>query len=332
MSITLGELAARLDAQLHGSAELRVERVAGLDRAGAGDLSFLCDPAYRRFLKITAATAVIVSAADVADCPVATLAVRNPYLAYARATAMLHPLPAVAAGVHPSAWVSPDARVAASARVGPKAVVEAGACLGEAVDIGAGCFVGAGAFIGDYSRLGPNVTVWHGVRIGRRCILYSGAVIGADGFGLARDADRWVRVPQIGGVQLGDDVEIGANSTVDRGALGDTLIEDGVKIDNLVQIGHNCRIGAHTAIAGCVGISGSAKIGRRCMIGGGTGINGHIEIADDVQITGMSMITKSISQRGSYSGGWPARDSRYWRRLVARVHRLAGGRAGRDND
>lgn len=331
MAISLGELAARIGAELDGDPAARVERVATLDRAGAGELSFLYDRRYRRFLAVTGATAVILAPQDRGDCPVAALVTDDPYLGYARAAALLHPPPAARPGLHPAAVVSPRARVAPSAHVGARAVVEDGAEIGERVELGAGAFVGADAVIGEDTRLGAAVVICRGVRIGRRCLLHPGAVIGADGFGFARDGGRWVKIPQLGSVHVGDDVEIGANTTIDRGTLRDTVIEDGVKIDNLVQIGHNCRIGAHTAIAGCAGISGSVDIGRRCMIGGGVGIAGHLHIADDVVITGMSMVTKSIREAGVISSGWPARSSREWRREVAALRALARG-GGRSSE
>jgi len=322
MTITLGELAAAIDAVLDGDPHVRVRRVATLDQAGAGDVSFLYDRRYRRFLGITGASAVILAPGDAAQCVAAKLIVDDPYLGFARAATVLHPPSPVVPGVHPSAWVSPQAQVSAGARVGAQAVIERGARIGDGADVGAGCLVGEDAVIGEFTRLHAGVTVCHGVRIGRRCIVFEGAVIGADGFGLARDGERWMRIPQIGSVQIGDDVEIGANTTVDRGTLRDTVIEHGVKIDNLVQIGHNVRIGEHSALAGCVGIAGSASIGRRCMLGGGVGIAGHLALCDDVIVTGMSLVTKSITRPGSYSGGWPARETRSWRRDIARIRRL----------
>jgi len=327
MTITLGELAAAIDAVLDGDPHVRVRRVATLDQAGAGDVSFLYDRRYRRFLGITGASAVILAPGDAAQCVAAKLIVDDPYLGFARAATVLHPPAPVVPGVHPSAWVSPQAQVSAGARVGAQAVIERGARIGDGADVGAGCLVGEDAVIGEFTRLHAGVTVCHGVRIGRRCIVFEGAVIGADGFGLARDGERWMRIPQIGSVQIGDDVEIGANTTVDRGTLRDTVIEHGVKIDNLVQIGHNCRIGAHTAIAGCAGISGSVTVGRRCLIGGGVGLAGHLEVADDVVLTGFTMVTKSIRRPGTYSSGWPSRDARQWRREVAALRRL-GARGG----
>ncbi len=329
-SYSLGELAERLGAELRGDPAARVSGVAELDAATRDDLSYLYDRSYIRFLPLTGAGAVILGAAVAGDCPVAALVVRDPRIAYARAAALLYPEPAPVAGIDPTASVSPRATVAASAGIGPHVVVGDDAVIGEGVDIGAGSYIGPSARVGDYTRLHAHVTLQAGVHVGKRCILHPGAVIGADGFGYVREAARWVKVPQVGSVQVGDDVEIGANTTVDRGALRDTVIEDGVKIDNLVQIAHNCRIGAHTAIAACVGISGSVTVGRRCMLGGGVGIAGHLEICDDCVITGFTMVTKSIHEPGSYSSGWAARPSGAWRREVAALRRLGGRRGGRD--
>jgi len=307
---------------LRGEPDLRVSRVATLSHAGRGALSFLANPRYRRQMHSTRATAVLVAAEHVVDCPVAALIDPNPYLAYARIAELLHPQAPPAAGVHPSAVLAPGARIAASATVGPLVVIEEEAEIGERVFVGPGSVVQRGARIGADSRLISRVNVCAGVRIGQRCVLHPGVVVGSDGFGFAPDAGTWVKVPQVGSVQVGDDVEIGANTTIDRGAIDDTVVEDGVKLDNQIQVGHNVIIGAHTAIAGCVGISGSSTIGRRCMIGGAVGIAGHLTIADDVVVTGCSLVTASIREAGSYSSGMPAVETRKWRRMVARFRRL----------
>jgi UDP-3-O-[3-hydroxymyristoyl] glucosamine N-acyltransferase len=285
-------------------------------------LSFLANPRYRKQMESTRATAVLVGPEDAAGCPVAALIDPNPYLAYARIAELLHPQAALEPGIHPTAVVSQSARVAASACVGPLAVIEDGVDIGERAFVGPGCIVQQGAQVGADSRLVSRVNVYAGVKIGRRCILHAGAVIGADGFGFAPDAGSWVKVPQIGSVQIGDDVEIGANTTIDRGAIDDTVVEHGVKLDNQIQVGHNVTIGEHTAVAGCVGISGSTTIGRRCMIGGGVGIAGHLTIADDVVVTGCSLVSASIRQAGSYSSGMPTVETRMWRRMVAHLRRL----------
>jgi UDP-3-O-[3-hydroxymyristoyl] glucosamine N-acyltransferase len=321
---SLGDLAVRFGLLLRGEPDLRVSRVATLSHAGPGSLSFLANPRYRRQMQATRATAVLVGPDHAADCPVAALIDPNPYLAYARIADLLHPQAAPAPGIHATAAVSNSARIAASASVGPLAVIEDEVDIGERVYVGPGCIVQRGTRIGADSRLISRVNLYPGVRIGRRCILHAGAVVGADGFGFAPDAGAWVKVPQLGSVQIGDDVEIGANTTIDRGAIDDTIVEQGVKLDNQIQVGHNVTIGAHTAIAGCVGISGSTTIGQRCMIGGGVGIAGHLTIADDVVVTGCSLVSASIRNAGSYSSGMPAVETRMWRRMVAHLRRLDG--------
>lgn len=322
MGATLGELAVRFGLELHGDPEAVVHRVATLAAAGPGTLSFFANPRYRRQLRATRATAVVVAPAALADCPVAALVADNPYAAYARIAGVLHPGPALEAGVHPTAVIAPDAVVDASACVGAHALVEAGCRVGARALIGPGSVVMAGSSIGADSRLVARVTVYPGVKMGARCVLHAGAVIGADGFGFAPDRGDWVKVPQVGAVTLGDDVEIGACTTIDRGAIEDTVVEDGVKIDNQVQVGHNCRIGAHTVIAGCVGISGSTTVGRRCMLGGAVGVAGHLEIGDDVMVTGLSMVSRSLKGPGVYSSGMPAIETAAWRRAAARLRHL----------
>jgi UDP-3-O-[3-hydroxymyristoyl] glucosamine N-acyltransferase len=319
---SLGELAVRFGLALRGDPDLRISRVATLSNAGTGALSFLANPRYRRQMEATRATAVVVGPADAQGCPVAALIDPNPYLAYARIADLLHRQSLPAAGVHASAVVSGSARIASSASVGPLCVVEDDVEIGEHVLLGPGCIVQRGARIGADSRLIARVNVYHGVRIGRRCIVHAGAVIGADGFGFAADAGTWAKVPQVGTVLIGDDVEIGANTTIDRGAIDDTVVGNGVKLDNQIQVGHNVTIGAHTAVAGCVGISGSTTIGQRCMIGGGVGIAGHLTIADDVVVTGCSLVSASIKHAGSYSSGMPTVETRLWRRMVAHLRRL----------
>ena len=319
---SLGELAVRFGLELRGDPALRVSHVATLSQAAPGSLSFLANSRYRRQLAGSRASAIVLDPGDADACPVAALIDPNPYLAYARIAALLHPLRPAPPGIHPSAVVARDARIAASAAVGPLCVIDAGVEVGERVQLDAGCTVMAGARIGADSHLMPRVTLYPGIRIGERCLLHSGAVIGADGFGFAADAGAWVKVPQVGSVRIGDDVEIGANTTVDRGAIDDTVIENGAKLDNQIQVGHNVVIGAHTAIAACTGISGSTTIGKRCMIGGMVGFAGHLTIADDVSITGCSLVSASIRQAGSYSSGMPTVETRAWRRMVAHLRRF----------
>jgi UDP-3-O-[3-hydroxymyristoyl] glucosamine N-acyltransferase len=319
---SLGELAVRFGLGLRGDPGLRVSRVATLVHADEGAISFLANPRYRKQLESTRATAVLLSSGDAEKCPVAALIDPNPYLAYARIAALIHPQPWAAAGTHPSAVIAPGARIAPSATVGPLVVVEEDVELGDRVYVGSGCVVQKGARVGADSRLGARVSVCERVQIGERCILHPGAVIGADGFGFAADSGAWVKVPQLGSVRIGDDVEIGANTTIDRGAIDDTVVEHGVKLDNQIQVGHNVTIGAHTAIAGCTGISGSTAIGRRCMIGGMVGFAGHLTIADDVVVTGCSLVSASIKQAGTYSSGMPTVEIRAWRRMVAHLRRF----------
>lgn len=322
MTRTLGELAVAVGCTLRGDPDTPVERVGTLAHAGPGAVAFLANPRYASQLAHTRATAVVLAPEHADDCPVPALISSNPYAAYARIAALLHPPPAPVPGVDPRAAVADDAWIAPSAHVGPCAVVEAGARIDEHAVVGPGCVVGAGAVVGVGTRLAANVTIGHGVTIGARTLIHSGAVIGADGFGFARDPEGWVKVPQVGSVRIGDDVEIGACTTIDRGAIEDTVIEDGVKLDNNIQVAHNVRIGAHTIIAACTGISGSTVIGKRCMIAGAVGFVGHLEIADDVVITGQTMVNRSITEPGVYSSALPMDEAKRWRRNSARFRHL----------
>ncbi len=322
VEMTLGALAERLSARLHGDAGIAIDGVATLAGAGPGELSFLANRRYRPQLRATRAAAVVLDDEFLADCPTAALVMDNPYLGFARAAALLNPPPPAAPGVHPGAHVDPKARVHPLASVGACAVVQAGAEVGARAVIGPGCVLEEDVVVGEDSRLAANVTLCRGVVLGRRVVLHPGVVIGADGFGIANDAGRWEKVPQLGGVRLGDDVEVGANTTIDRGALEDTVVEDGVKLDNLIQVGHNVRIGAHTAVAACVAIGGSARIGRRCTIGGAASLAGHLELADDVHLTATSAVPNSITEPGVYSSGMPVQENRAWRRSVIRLRQL----------
>jgi UDP-3-O-[3-hydroxymyristoyl] glucosamine N-acyltransferase len=322
VSHTLGELADRFGCELHGDAAQRVARVGTLGGARSDAVTFLANPAYRRQLAATRAAAVVLEAKFRRECPVACLVHAHPYLAYARIATFLHPPPVAVPGVHAAAVVAPDARVPPSAEIGPAAVVGAGAGVGDGVVGGAGTVVGAGANVGAGTVLEARVTLGTGVVIGERCIVHSGAVIGSDGFGFARDGAEWVKIPQIGGVRIGNDVEIGANATIDRGTIEDTVVGDGVKIDNLVQIAHNARIGAHTIMAAMSGVAGSTKVGERCMIGGGAVVSNQLTICDDVMLTFRSVVTRSIKAPGTYSGTLPAEEAKRWRRNAARFGRL----------
>jgi UDP-3-O-[3-hydroxymyristoyl] glucosamine N-acyltransferase len=319
---TLAELASRFGLDLRGDGERRITGMGSLERAGPGDIAFYAGPRHAAALAQTRAAAVILRAGDLGACPSAALVADNPHAAFARVAALFDRTPHLSSGVHPSAVVDAGARIAPGVAVGPACVIEAGAVLEEGVQLGPGCIVRAGSRIGAASRLVARVTVGHECIVGRRCVLQPGAVIGSDGFGLARDGEGWVKVPQLGRVRLGDDVEIGANTTVDRGALEDTVIEDGVKIDNLVQVAHNVRIGRHSAIAACVGIAGSAHIGARVQIGGAAGVAGHLTVADDTVLTAMSMTTHTIAEAGVYSSGTGIMPNALWRRSVARFRQL----------
>lgn len=322
MEITLKELARRLDLELRGDGAILVRRVDTLARSNGEGLCFFADPRYRAELTGTRAAAVILAEKHLNDCRVAALVSPNPYLAFAGAARLLHPEPAVSGGRHQSAVVDEGARIDPTAWVGPTAVVEEGASIGPRVFVGPGSIIGAGCTIGEDSRLVARVTLHAGTRVGKRVLLHPGAVIGRDGFGFAKDGERWVRIPQLGGVRLGDDVEIGANTTIDRGALEDTVICDGAKLDNLIQIGHNCHIGENTAMAACSGISGSTRIGSNCTIAGAVGMAGHLEIGDDVHFTGMAMVTRSFTEPGLYSSGIPAMPRADWRRNAVRFRHL----------
>jgi UDP-3-O-[3-hydroxymyristoyl] glucosamine N-acyltransferase len=321
MSATLRELAADFDCELYG-ADTVVTRVATLAAAGGDAITFLANPLYKAQLAKTQAAAVILEERYRADCPTACLVSARPYLTYARIAANLHPPAAPVPGVHPTAAIAADVRVPASAHIAAHASVGSGCSFGESVVIGAGSVLGSNVTIGSGTRLAARVTVLDRVRIGARCVLHPGVVIGADGFGFAQDGAAWVKVPQLGSVAIGDDVEIGANTTIDRGTIEDTVIEDGVKLDNLVQIAHNARIGAHTVMAAMSGVAGSTKIGKRCMIGGGVVMIHQLDICDDVMFTFRSVVTRSIDVPGTYSGSLPAEEASQWRRNAARFKNL----------
>jgi UDP-3-O-[3-hydroxymyristoyl] glucosamine N-acyltransferase len=303
--LTLAQIASQLGGRIVGDPGVLIRQVGALESAGPGQISFVASPKYRARLAATAATAVVVGPDAESLTGLPRIVAEHPYAYFARLSQLFNPLTAQAPGVHPSACVAPGAR------------------LGERVSIGAGCVIGEDVSIGDDSCLYPRVVVYAGCRIGARAIVHSGAVIGADGFGFAPDDGRWLKIPQIGGVRVGDDVEIGANTTIDRGTLGDTVIGNGVKLDNQIQIGHNCRIGAHTAIAGCVGIAGSAEIGSHCTFGGAAMILGHLSICDHVHISAGTMVSHSIRQPGTYTGIYPAEAHADWARNTAVVRHLA---------
>lgn len=321
-TVRLGELAEVLGLELHGDAQASISGVATLSQAGPNQASFLANPAYRADLRSSRAGVVVVRAEALRDCPGNALISANPYADWARLIALLMPCPQRPAGIHPSAVIAEDAQIAASASIGPLSSIAAGVQIGERVVIGAGCVIDEGVQIGEDSLLVAKVYIGAQACLGMRVTCHPGVVIGADGFGLAMDSGHWCKVPQIGSVRIGDDCEIGANTTIDRGALDDTVLEEDVRIDNQVQIAHNVRIGAHTAIAGCVGIAGSTRIGRYCMIAGASGIGGHLDICDSVIITAMSTVLDSIDQPGEYGSGIPARAHGRWKRLLVRLGQL----------
>ena len=322
MSVTLGELAVRFGCELRGDPKATVDSVASLSQAGPAAVTFLANPKYVALLKDTRAGAVVLDAKSAPSAPVAALVVANPHATFARIATLLHPEPPLNPGVHA------QASVAADSAIDPTAEICAHVSIGRGVSIGARCFLGPGtvvehgAAIGDDTRLVARVFVGRAVRIGRRCVVQPGAVIGGDGFGFAPDKGTWVKVPQVGSVSIGDDVEIGCNTTIDRGALEDTVIETGAKLDNLIMIAHNVRIGEHSALAACVAIAGSSVVGKRCILGGRAGLTGHISLCDDTVVLGTSFISHSITKPGVYSSALPSEEASVWRRIVARLKRL----------
>ena len=321
-SHTLGAIAERFGLELRGDPTLAVDGVDTLANAGATRIAFLANPRYRGQLAGAGAAAVVLRAADAEACPRACLVAPDPYVAFAKIASLFERGPAAEAGVHPSAVVAADARVGDGASIGPFCVLEAGAVVGEGAVLGPHCVVGRDCHVGAQSRLVARVTLVQDVRLGKRVLIHPGAVLGADGFGIAFERDHWIKVPQLGGVVVGDDCEIGANTTIDRGALEDTVLEEDVRLDNQIQIAHNVRIGAHSALAGCAAVAGSATIGRYCLIGGGAGILGHLSLADRVTVTAMSLVTHSIREPGEYSSGTPIQPNRQWRRNAARFKHL----------
>ena len=319
---TLGQLADQLGLTVSGDPDKTIAGLAPLSDATPSDLSFYSDARHRDALACTRAAAVILRPDDEIQCPVDCLLAEDPYLAFARASALFDPSPERLPGVHASAVVADTVIIGAGVHVGPGAVVEDQVELGEGAVIGAGCFVGRGARIGAGSVLHPQVVVCHGVVLGRDCTIHSQAVLGSDGFGFARGESGWEKIRQLGGLVLGDVVEIGAGTTVDRGTLADTVIEDGVIIDNQVQIAHNCRIGKNTAIAACCGVAGGATIGADCTLAGGVGVVGHVRLCDQVHVTGMTMVTRSIDRPGSYSSGTRMAPTAEWRRNAVRLSQV----------
>ncbi len=318
--LSLNEIAARLGGEVLGDGETVVCQVASLASASAGQISFLTNPKYRSQLAATGASAVIVPPASADLTALPRIVVANAYAYYARVSALLNPASRPAAGIDVRA--SSSSSLPASCSIGPGVEIGHGVKLGDNVVIGANCSIGDGVEIGANSWLYPNVSVYAGCVIGERAIIHSGTVIGADGFGFAPDGGTWIKIPQIGAVRIGDDVEIGANTTVDRGALDDTIIGNGCKLDNQIQIGHNCIIGDHTLIAGCVGIAGSARIGRNCILLGASMILGHLEICDGTTVSPGTMVMKSIRKPGQYTALFPLQEHDQWLRNAAQIRHL----------
>lgn len=322
VGITLARLAEELGAELHGDGDIEISGIGTLKSAGPAELSFFVNPKYRQYLQETRAAAVICAPDQASHSPVPALAVDNPYAAFARATHYFDRSPRMQAGIHPAAAVADSAEIHASAAIGANAVIEEDVKIGAEAVIMPNVYVGAGTVIGEQVRLWPNVTIYHGVRIGPRSVIHANSVVGSDGFGFAPEARGWTKIAQLGGVRIGSDVDIGACTTIDRGAIEDTVIEDGAIIDNQVQIAHNVVIGKHTALAGKVGISGSSIIGSNCMLGGAVGVAGHLEITDNVHVLGMSLVSRSIKKPGVYASSVPVSEYEDWRKNTARLRRL----------
>jgi UDP-3-O-[3-hydroxymyristoyl] glucosamine N-acyltransferase len=322
MTVTLGELAVRFGCELRGDPATAVDSVAALAQAGPRAVSFLANPKYVAQLAGTRAGAVILDAKSAQDSPVPSLVVANPHATFARVATVLHPEPPLHPGVHVLAAVAADAIVDPTSEIAAQSVIGAGARIGARCYIGPGCVIERGAVIGDDARFVARVYIGPHTVFGKRCIVQPGAVVGADGFGFAPEKGAWIKVPQLGSVIVGDDVEIGSNTTIDRGALENTVIEDGVKLDNLIMIAHNCRIGAHTAMAATCAVAGSTVIGKRCILGGKVGITGHVTLCDDVVVLGTSFVSRSIDKPGVYSSALPIEEAGAWRRIVGRIKRL----------
>lgn len=325
-AVSLADVIAALGGDLHGASETQITRIGRLEAADAGTLSFLSNPRYQAQLASSAAACVIVAPAfaEAAAARGAAIVTPDPYLYFARLTqwwaARVRPRPV--AGIHASAVIDPSAVIGAGVSIGALAVIEAGAHIGDGAQIGPHCVIERNARIGAGSRLSARVTLGFDCQIGERCILHSGVVIGADGFGFAPNQGQWEKIEQLGAVRIGNDVEIGANTCIDRGALEDTVLEDGVKLDNLIQIGHNVHVGAHTAMAGCAGVAGSARIGAHCTVGGGAIVLGHLSLADHVHVSAATVVSRSIKQPGQYSGVFPFDDNASWEKNAATLRQL----------
>ncbi|EGQ7842832.1 UDP-3-O-(3-hydroxymyristoyl)glucosamine N-acyltransferase [Vibrio alginolyticus] len=321
-TLTLAELATITGGELFGDESLVVSRVAPMDKAQEGDVTFLSNPKYAKHLSECQATVVMVKAEHKDQCVGNALVVSDPYVAFARVVQAMDTTPKPASDIAPSAVIAADVKMGENVTIGANAVIETGVELGDNVSVGAGCFIGKNAKLGNNTKLWANVTIYHEVSLGDDCLVQSGTVIGSDGFGYANDKGEWIKIPQLGSVRIGNRVEIGACTTIDRGALEDTIIEDNVILDNQLQIAHNVQIGYGTVMPGGTIVAGSTKIGKYCQIGGASVLNGHITIADGVAITGMGMVMRSIEEKGLYSSGIPLQTNREWRKTATRVHRI----------
>jgi UDP-3-O-[3-hydroxymyristoyl] glucosamine N-acyltransferase len=317
ISILLSDLAGQLDAEIHGDGETIISGISSMKSARRGDITFLSDSKYRKHLTSCKASAVILTKENKNQFPGPSLVVKNPYLTYAYIAKLVDNAPDPSTGISNSALIHSSAKLGSETSVGANSIIESDVCIGDDVKIGTGVFIGKNTRIGSGSKIWANVSIYHNIRIGRNCIIHSGACIGTDGFGYANDKGKWVKIPHLGNVEIGENVEIGACTTIDRGSLDNTRIGNGVIIDNQCQIAHNVEIGDNTAIAGGVIMGGSLKIGCFCMVGGASVINGHIEICDRVHITGMGMVMRSIREPGVYSSGVPLQPNRLWRKTTA---------------
>ena len=321
-TITSGDLVKKLGGELIGDPNILINSVASLESSNQNSISFFNNPKYLDLLKITKAAIVITNAESLAFRKGSAIVSNNPYLYFAKVSRLLNPSKVPKKEISKSAMIHPTCKLGQNIFIGPNVVIEENVSIADGVTVHAGVIIESDNIIGDNSTIHPNVVIKTNTIIGRNCTIYSGSVIGSDGFGYAKDNDKWFAIPQIGRVIVGDNVDIGANSTIDRGTLDDTIISSGVKIDNLVQIGHNCVIGENTIIAGCVGIAGSAKIGKNCAIGGAAMILGHLSIADNVIISPGSMITRSIKNSGTYTALMPFQDHAAWLKTAAKIKRL----------
>lgn len=322
MTLTVQQIADKLKGSVIGDGSLIVHRIANLETAKQGEISFLSDPKYKSALENTEATAVIIKPSEVESCKCTAIVVSDPYVGFAIVAQMLDTTPSPANGIDQSAVISPSAKLGVNVSIGANSIIEEGVILGDNVVIGPNCFVGKNTSIGSGTKLWSNVSIYHNIQIGTDCLFQSGAVIGSDGFGYANNKGMWVKIPQLGSVIIGNHVEIGANTCIDRGAIDNTVIDDNVIIDNLCQIAHNVKIGFGSAIAGAAVIAGSTSIGKFCIIGGRTVFNGHISICDGTTIAGATSVMRSITKPGTYSSGIPEMEMSTWKRVMACLPKL----------